>query len=101
MIGRYVHAVNFLIILILIFCLTGTAEASSYSANLGQSGLLGANHSDGNSGKTSQPSRGSSRSAELTKRQRVPQPKFYPKEAADRKNRGYPCRKKRNPAEDG
>ena len=57
MIGRYVHAADFLIILILIFCLTGTAEANSYSANLGQSGLMGANHSDGNSGKTSQTSR--------------------------------------------
>ena len=93
MIGRYVHVASFLIILI--FCLTGTAEADSYSACLGQSGLMGVNHSDGNSGKKPQPKRGSIRSAEETKRQRAPKPQFYPKGAADRKCKGCPCRKKK------
>ena len=93
MIGKYIRTASLFIFLI--FCLTGTAEANSYSGNLYQSGMIGADRSNGNSGATSQHSRGSSCSGEVNKRQRVPKPKLYRKGVGNRKSKGYPCRKKK------
>ncbi len=91
MIGKYVRIVSLFIILI--FWSGGSAEASGYSANLGQNGQMGVNNSQGNSGKTSQSKRGSSRCGEETKRQRAPKPKRGRKGKV--KERGHPCRKKK------